>query len=1124
MIVRSLRATLVCATALTACAGMAEPGPASVAAPAAKDAAAPSLEDQFRNPPQSARPRVWWHWMNGNITQDGIAKDLAWMKRAGIGGVQTFDANQSTPQIVDKRLVYMTPEWRQAFRFAVEQADKLGLEMAIAAAPGWSETGGPWVKPEDGMKKLVWSEVLISGGKALSLKLPVPPSVTGSFQDLPAEGKVPSAYGDVALVAYRVPTAVPAVARFKSNDGTALDAAALSDAAVTTRAEIAAGTRDKPAFVTVDYASPQTMRSISLLVQGAALSPVLEASEDGTAWRKIADLPTGSLPTTMNFASVTTRHFRVIFAPASPAPVRQRSAAPVGLAPGAAYGVGGGMPPQASAPRPLRIAELHLSGEPKVIQYAAKAGFTVADDYYAVDGKADLPDLAGVAPGDVVDLTARMKADGTLDWTPPKGAWRVLRFGWSLIGKTNHPATEEATGLEVDKLDAGAVRRYLDTYLGMYRDTTGADLVGARGIQALLNDSTEVGAFNWTSDMIGEFKRLRGYDPVPWLPALSGTLIGSREQSDAFLYDFRKTIADLHSSAHYGTIARFARDNGLKTYGEALENGRPSLGDDMEMRSHADYPMGAMWFIPRGTRVPGWFTADVKGASSVAHVYGQNIAAAESLTSTSFPWGTAPSDLRQIMDFEFLNGINRPVIHTSVHQPVDDKIPGLSLGMFGQYFNRHETWAEMARPWIDYISRTSLMLQQGVNVADVGYYYGEDAPLTALYAFAPVANAPVRHAYDFVNPDAVMNRFSVDGGDVIAPGGARYRVLYLGGSSRKMTLPLLRRLSELVEQGATIIGNAPEGSPSLKDDKGEYAALQSRLWSGQPVTRLGKGRVIAGNDVEAGLASIGVATDFTYTKTAEDSEVLFVHRKLADGDVYFVANRKFRAENTEARFRVTGKAPEIWRADTASFEPVSYRIEGGQTIVPLDMGPEESVFVVFRKPAAGASATIDRAPLAPVGEIAGPWTVSFQPGRGAPAQARFDKLVSLSDQTDPGIKYFSGVATYTNSFALPKGAGRSARLVLDLGSIGDVAEVRINGKLAGTAWHAPYRMDISQAVKPGRNTIEVRVANLWVNRLIGDAQPGATKITLTGVPTYTAEAPLRKSGLIGPVNLFKSGR
>ncbi|MEO5587249.1 MAG: glycosyl hydrolase [Novosphingobium sp.] len=1067
-------------------------------APAPRDL----LAEAFRDPPNSARPRVWWHWMNGNVTKDGIRKDMEWMKRVGIGGLQNFDANFNTPQIVDKRLVYMSPEWKDAFRFAAQTADRLDLELGIASSPGFSETGGPWVQPQDGIKKLVWSETELVGGKRFRGILTPPPRTTGPFQniqrsagvaDLSSGGKPvpsPTYYADVAVLAVPAALAGAGAAPKVSVADKPVDGGALFDADPGTTLAVTGA-------VTLDYGKARTVASATAFFPGskplfgeANVVPQLESSDDGVVWRPIAAFAVANVPTTISFDPVAARWFRV-----------------------ALRGTGS----NAAASKSAKITDLQLTAEPRVHAFEAKAGFTVSQDYYAM-GDTARGAVQPPPPERVIDLTKQLGADGSLDWTPPTGTWRVIRFGYSLVGTKNHPAPAEATGLEVDKFDGLAVRNYLETYLGMYRDAVGADLVGKRGVRVLLNDSIEVGATNWTPKLVDQFKRLRGYDPTPWLPVLAGTLIGSREASDGFLFDFRRTLADLMASEHYGIIAEVAHANGLLVYGEALEDHRPSLGDDMAMRSYADVPMAAMWTYDRKVGPKLSYIADIKGAASVAHLAGKTVVAAESLTAFGTPWAFGPADLRRVIDLEFALGVTRPVIHTSVHQPVDDKVPGLSLYSIGQHFNRHESWAELAKPWVDYMARSSLLLQQGRNVADVAYFYGEEGPLTGLFGDKAITGAPIRHAYDFVNYDTLVE-LGVDYGEVVSKGGARYRALYLGGSSQRMSLAALRRVAALAEAGASIVGTAPVGSPGLGDGTPEYTALVGKLWSGQGVTKVGKGQVFAATDVEQALGAMGVKPDFAYAKPAADSEVLFAHRRMDDGDLYFVTNRANRAEQVEARFRVTGKTPELWRADTGTSEPVSYRSEGGETVVPLAFGPEESFFVVFRKPATAPSAVVRPAAFSPIAALDGPWDVAFQPGRGAPATLKLGTLASLSEQADAGVKYFSGVSTYTKTFTLPRGARRGVPLMLDLGQVGDLAEVRVNGQAVGTVWHAPYRLDIGTAVKRGRNTLEIRIANLWVNRLIGDAQPGAAKVTFTTFSTYPAKTPLRPSGLIGPVTL-----
>ncbi|PBN43326.1 glycosyl hydrolase [Sphingobium sp. D43FB] len=1083
---------------------------------------ADDLADGFVNPPQSARPRVWWHWMNGNVTKDGIDKDLDWMARMGIGGVQNFDANLMTPQIVPDRLTYMTDGWKDAFRHAVKTADAKGLEFAIAASPGWSETGGPWVEPQDGMKKLVWAEADLRGGARFAGPLPLPPSVIGTFQSARsheaqdgflAKGKpIEPLYRDAKLLAYPMAAASLPRPAAMQGDGRAVALDALTDADMESTVALSVGSDAQAGTLILDYGRPVTVRAATLYIPNAKppfrdplYQPVLEVEQDGR-WHRLGDFPLGEASTTIGFDAVTARRFRLILSlntgPKTPA-----------LDEGAPGAIKIDIFAQEKTPT-LAIGDFRLHGEAKLDRFEAKAGYTILPDYGVLKpvGNGDAID-----PTKLVDLTDKLRADGTLDWTAPKGEdWRIVRMGWSLTGKTNHPATPEATGLEVDKYDADAVRRYLETYLGMYRDTVGAEWIGKKGIRALLTDSIEVGAANWTPRMVEEFQARRGYDPVPFLPALTGAIMGSTAKSDAFLHDFRQTLADLMADAHYGTAAKVAHEHGLTVYGEALENGRPVLGDDLAMRSYADVPMAAMWTFNRGGKPRPTLIGDMKGAASVAHVYGQNIVSAESMTSAFAPWAFAPSDLKRVIDLEFVSGINRPIVHTSVHQPVDDKVPGLSLMIFGQYFNRHESWAEMAKPWVDYMARTGYLLQQGRDSADIAYFYGEDQPITSLFEHGVPGDLPTRYAYDFVNADILAKQLTVENGELVARSGARYRALYLGSSSKVMTIPTLRRIAALVDDGATVIGMAPQRAPGLLDDASAFKALADRLWSG---SLNAKGRVIANTDVEAALAGIGLGPDFHVTAGATDADYRFVHRKLADGDLYFVNNRTDKAARIEARFRVTGRQPEIWRAIDGSAAPIAYRIDGSETVIPLDVDAEDAFFILFRKPTKNRAMSLPTKIQLRIATLDRPWSVSFQPGRGAPERLEMRTLAPLETNHDEGVKYFSGVATYQTGFTLPKGVQSGAPLWLDLGKVGDVAEVRVNGQVAGTVWLAPYRIDIGKLIKAGENRLEVKVANLWVNRLIGDQQPGARKVTFTAAPTYMPDAPLRLSGLAGPVTL-----
>jgi hypothetical protein len=1084
---------------------------ASTAACAADDLAA-----GFADPPASARPRTWWHWLNGNITVEGLDADLTWMKQVGLGGVQAFDASLGTPQLVAHPIAYMTPDWKAAFNHAAATADRLGLEFGISSSPGWSETGGPWVAPADGMKKLAWSTLDVTGGKPVTGRLVPPPTVTGPYGSSPfvdpmaapgppSSSAIAAAFGPVATFAYPLrsdpPGGLPAVS---VEGGTVLDAALLNDGREDTAVALPRSAGTVPTML-LAWPKPQVFRSATVFVPGAVapfggakFSPVLEA-ETPAGWTRIADLPLGNVPTTIGFAPVRASRFRIRF-PAS-------SSAPPTLGAPAPGAVVADIFASNDAERVITVATLAFWSEDRVDHFEDKAGFAAVPDYYALSQA--VPAAAGISPASVVDLTGRVRPDGTLDWTPPPGRWRVVRMGWSLLGTTNHPAAPESTGLEVDKYDGAAVRRYLTYYLDTYRQA-----ISAGGVKALVTDSIEAGDANWTPGMFDRFRTLRGYDPRPWLPALTGAIVTSREASDAFLYDWRRTLADLLATEHYGTIAAIAHADGLKVYGEALENGRPQLGDDLQMRAHADVPMAAMWAFGRGEAPRSTLIGDIYGAASVAHLTGRNLVAAESFTAAFSPWAFAPADLKRVADLEFALGVNRPVIHTSVSSPMDDRLPGLSLAIFGQYFNRRDTWSGMARPWIDYLARTAFLMQQGRHVADLAYFVGEEAPLTALYQRQPLGDTPRERGFDFVDADSLAS-LRVDGRELVSPGGARYRMLYLGGTSRRMTLPTLRRIAALAEAGATIVGAAPADTPSLADDPHAFAALVARLWpGGAAAAAVGRGQVHATNDIEAVFTQQDLPPDLATT----GGGILFQHRVLPEADIYLVHNSTQVAAPGPIAFRVTGRAPELWDPDTGEHRPLSFRVDKGRTTVSLPLDAEGTALVVFRKPALGPGVILPSTREQEVGRAEGPWKITFQPGRGAPETLRLPALGDLARQRDPAIRYFSGVASYDGTVTLARRPAHS-RLLLDLGQVGDVAEVRINGSPAGTVWHAPYRLDVTDAIRSGTNRIEVRVADLWVNRLIGDAQPGAAKIAFVAAPTYRPDAPLRPAGLIGPVRL-----
>jgi hypothetical protein len=422
------------------------------------------------------------------------------------------------------------------------------------------------------------------------------------------------------------------------------------------------------------------------------------------------------------------------------------------------------------------------------------------------------------------------------------------------------------------------------------------------------------------------------------------------------------------------------------------------------------------------------------------------------------------------------------------------------------------------------------MLQQGNFVADVVYYYGEDSNITALFGanmFNPnpdlkPPDIPDGYNFDYANSDVVQSRLAVNSGRLTTASGMSYRLLAIDRNAVHMPLPVLRKIRELVMAGATVVGPKPVDSPSLSDDQDEVKKLTTELWgSGTGERTVGKGKVFAGMKVGDALAALQLSPDFEYAKPQSDSAVLFVHRKLGDGEVYWINNRKNRAEAIEATFRVTGKAPELWHADTGQVEPAAYRTAGGRTMVPFKMDPNDAVFVVFRKTAATPSRTLPPRTETSLETVDGPWEIAFQPDRGAPATITLNKLTSWSENADTGVKYFSGTGTYSKTIQAPadwfKGG---AELWLDLGDVKNLAEVSVNGQAVGVLWKPPFRANVTRALKAGSNTIQIKVTNLWVNRLIGDEQPNAVRHAYTSARFYRQSSPLLQSGLLGPVNVI----
>ncbi|SIT67310.1 glycosyl hydrolase [Microbacterium sp. RU33B] len=1044
-----------------------------------------SLWADFIHPPDAARPRAWWHWMDGNIDPAGIRRDLTWLHAVGVRGVQLFDGGMGVPLVVPEAVRPGSPAWTEAIDAAVDTSNRLGMELAVATSSGWSAAGGPWVAAEDAMKKVVWSETLVEGGGRALVRLAPLPAVAGLYQDSPREDGPPR--GDFA-VDWRA-LALP----HRAEDETLRPTEVSASAPLRTWDAIVDGSFDacvalprdpdawSAAWIEQRFDSPVTVRSVTVGLPGPrgfgaapAADAVLQVSDDGMTYRDVVRLEPTTVPArTASFAPVAGRWFRLVLSGGSAAEALPPTAPGVRL------------PPVLRRAHEFRVSEFALRTDARVHHAEVKAGFGVVADYYAVDGEQD---AGAVSPHRVIDVTSCVR-DGLLDWSAPEGRWLILRVGASLTGQTNGPAPQDSTGLEVDKLAGDRVTAYLREHL---RRFGGEDATPSR-FAALLSDSIEAGPQNWTDRVLEEFTARRGYDPLPWIPALTGRLIGSAAETDRFLFDYRRTLSDLLGSEYYGTLGAEARRRQMTYYSEALEDRRPQLGDDLAMRSHADIPMGAMWTFAPDVGPRPTYVADLKGASSVAHVYGKAWTGSEAFTSFDQPWSWSPQSLKHIADLQLALGVTRFCIHTSPHQPLAAPPPGIALAPFlGQSFTVHETWSTMAGPWIDYLARCSAVLSAGRPAVDIAVFVGEEAPVTGLYQDAVDMSVPPGFDFDYIGPDALADVIRVADGRLEAE-GATYRLLFLGGSCRRMTLAALTQLERIVAAGGVVVGMRPESSPSLADDPRAFSIACDRLWS--------SGRVIA-SDLPDALVGLGMAPALV----VDGGAVRRIARIVGDRLVTFLSN----PTAATLRLRLTPAHEDA----LAGWDPVTVqrvRIERDTTeprpTWTVELPPFGSLFVV---PEAAPPAPSPRSRIA----LDGVWTVELPNAAvlsTSPHPVRWTDLPAA----DTG---FSGTAVYRHEFSLEAG-GRSSAL-LDFTSVDAIARVVMNDIECGIAWTSPFRVDVSQAVRTGRNSLVVHVATPWRNRLISEAEHPTGELfpPVTGVFDPTAR-PL-PAGLDGPVHLL----
>ncbi len=1005
-----------------------------------------TVEKNFKNTPESQKLAVYWYWIAGNMSKEGVVKDLQSMKAAGIN--RAFVGMIGEGQGISQGPVRMfTDEWWDILHTMFKTAGELGIEIGMFNCPGWSQSGGPWVEPSQAMRYLGYSKDTLSG----------PMKFSGKLREVGRNAQ------PVKVLAYPLTNASANFVTETTGDGSFL---LKSDKETTVRSIIIKPVEKECVSNAALYAR-----------EGGELSLVEEFLIN-----------------------------------------RSNSATNVGFEPFAPVVIS---IPETTASefvlkvKPGVVKSVTLSDQPSVERYPEKSlskMWQTPHPMWDAYMWRDQPDYKGVPTSEIRDITASMSEDGTLTWDVPAGDWVIMRTAMLPTGTLCAPAPNEGTGLETDKMSRKHIRTHFDNYLGQILKRIPAK--DRKTFKVCVEDSYETGGQNWTDDIIEDFKAAYGYDPVPYIPVMSGVVVGSEDMSDRFLWDLRRLIADEVSYNYVGGLREVSNEHGLTTW---LENyghwGFP--GEFLQYGSQSDEIAGEFWSFGD--------LGDIENrvASSCGHIYGKQKVWAESFTCGGPDFTQYPGQMKQRGDRFFTEGINATLFHLFIQQP-DDRVPGFNA-LFGNEFNRKNTWFSQLDVFADYIKRCNYMLQQGRYVADVAYFLGEDCP---KMTGTKDPELPEGYSFDYLNGDVLM-KAGVRNGRLVLESGMEYSVLVLP-KIKTMRPELLEKLEQLVHEGLVILGPAPEKSPSLQgypECDVKVKKIAARMWkeNTDPFSRsvsCGKGKIYKDSSLEQVLADLGIAPDFT---TEDPSLPLqFIHLRLADGEYYFVSNQGDKTISFDGLFRVKGKTPELWNPLTKEVRDMTqYKTLSNTTKIPMKLEAYESSFIVFRKDTDKAVSDGCNYPeKSVIAAINSPWTVAFQEKRGGPeGTVTFDKLYDWTTSENPEIKYFSGNATYTNSFKLKKLP--QGEIYIDLGKVMVMAKVKVNGEYAGGVWTAPYRLNITNLLRKGVNTIEVEVVNCWRNRLIGEKEviPAKDRFTFQTATYLNKDSELQPSGLLGPVEI-----
>ena len=1061
--------------------------------------------EYFAQPTAEYLPKTWMHAMNGNMSKPGFTGDFQAMSDAGIGGAIFFHVHRKDRPYSSRGPVrFGTDEFFEHLVHAAAQADKQDIEFGIHNADGWTSSGGPWVSPEQSMKRITWSETTVSGGQKITPEQPG--YYEGFYRDIAIIGLPENKYNQSNQFAN---------ATLSSSD-LSLDTNVLQDKDWDTTFTFSKND-DDDYWVQVALDKAATLRSLHIETPNRHGDASLQISQDGktfiTVDKKLRRPRPGARLwafspqlVTKDQDGYTAKYFRIVF------------------------------------DKPITLTRFDLWSVPRI------------DDWYSMNsmerGRLSLaPQIsthAITALDDVVVLHRGEIPEQGINL--PDGQWRVLRFGYTSTGAKNVPSSTEGKGLEVDKFNAQALRFHFDQYVGKL-----AKQLKAKNINSLKTteiDSYEVGGQNWTSDIDKSFSSKFGYDFIPWLPAMTGRVIESPRHTGAVLQEYRQHLSDLMVDNYFGEFTRIANEYGMESYIEPYGWGP---FDELAAGGKADRMMGEFWVkAPYGQEQ--YYHSRVEAAISSAHIYGRNIVSAESFTSTQTNWYGHPYYYKHHGDHMWARGINETMFHRFAHQPNNHIRPGMTMDSIGSHIDRTQTWwLNGGSKWFEYLARGSYLLQQGVPDADFLVHIGDVAPLRVTKRL----QVPEGFKFDHVNTDVLINRTKVENGLIVLPEGTRYRALVLNRTDY-LNIDTIVRIQELVAQGATVIGKKPESVIGFSElpKQDEFTSIADKLWgdSKEGLNRFKLGTV-SSFSLEDSISKLGLAADLIID---EQPVKYFAKRRIGKNTLYYFHNDEPVFKHINVDFKDGDGQPEIWNVDDGSVEPIlNYTRSGNRLKTKLALEPYGGRFVLIRRdedaPKYEGRYTrliedtyLNKKHSQIINRFNGSWSVQFDTALGGPEQVNLERLINWIDSNDDRVKYYSGTAQYEHSFSINAiTRSEEKRLYLDLGEVQQIAEVTINGKAMPTLWKPPFVLDITDVVELGENQLTVAVTNTWVNRLIGDEAlpdtsgysmvgntvawlnnneppPKSERVTFTGFNFFerSNRRKLQSSGLLGPVNVF----